>query len=150
MRRTCCSVLICSKGRLSDRIFELKVGRKRPESQYCAPWYAPGMPAPVVVVGSGVVDAIQAPHLIVVREVSRVAFAAEGSTDALQDGGGGPPYSSASNAKLCPSSWRMISTAATLVDATATDPPDPPYSASFTMINTASRAFDAMPLLLTT
>ena len=73
------------------------------------------------MVGSGVAASIHWVHLMAARLVTAVAFAADGSTVLLHAGGGGPPYSSASSAKLCPISWRVISAEAAFIEATATD-----------------------------
>src|SRR5262245_48692893 len=89
----------------------------------------------------GVVGLIHGFHLICSRTVALVAFAADGSTVFTQLGGGGPPYSSVSSPRLWPSSWRTISTEAVFVDATATEPPEPPYWVSLTITMITSRAF---------
>src|SRR5262245_66106522 len=104
-----------------------------------APSYRPAMPLVASTVGTGVVWAIHACHLIKLRTVRVVAFALDGS---LNEQDGGPyEYSSASNPKLWPDSCKTSSIAAELVDATAMLPPDPPYSKSFTSTSTMSRAF---------
>ena len=54
------------------------------------------------MVGIAVPGSIHCAHLMSDRVVTAVAFAAEGSTELLHAGGGGPPYSSASSAKLWP------------------------------------------------
>src|SRR2546427_7004744 len=87
----------------------------------------------------GVSGSIQIAHLIRSRWVSIVALGSGGSTAELQNGGGGPPYSSVRRPKLCPSSCKMISTAAEFTEATAMAPPDPPYSVSLTITKTTSR-----------
>src|SRR5262245_3496252 len=77
------------------------------------------------------------------RTVCLVALMADGSTVLLHDGPVLPPYSSASCPSVCPTSWRTSSTAETCVDATATEPPEPPYSGSLTMTRSRSREFAA-------
>lgn len=92
-------------------------------------------------VGTGVAGSIQCRHLMNSRRVSRVAFTLAGSV--VTQAGGEEVYSSASAAKVCPFSCNTSSVADACNDATATAPPDPPYSVSLTMTRRMSRASPA-------